>query len=73
MTIKIDVPIRVEDLTHSLSREEALYLIKQLDARFADVDFTLELIEYLIHSLQSDMAKEEIKHDILEFIEPTTL
>lgn len=60
----IPVNINVEELTKGISREDAISLIKALDLRFAEVDFTLDILRLLIKSLESDLTKQEIKKEL---------
>jgi DNA replication protein DnaD len=68
--MNIPVNINTNDLIASVSREEAIDLIVDLDKKFAEVKFTLEIIEKLVKSLKSDMTEEELKKDIATFISP---
>lgn len=60
----IPVNISVKELTKGISREDAISLIKALDLRFAEVDFTLDILRLLIKSLESDLTKQEIKKEL---------
>ena len=61
-----DIPVNIDvsQLVSRLSREDALILIKSIDSRFAECDFTLNILKVLVKSLESDMSKEEIKQDL---------
>lgn len=58
MTITLNVDI--DSLIHGLSKSEFRALVLSADLKFAEVDFTLDLLKDLFQSLQSDMTKEEI-------------
>jgi hypothetical protein len=57
----LNVSIPIMAITHSISRDDAHELIKAIDLRFAECDFTLDVIKYLVDSLRGDMTDEEIK------------
>lgn len=60
----IPVNISVEELARSVSRDEAFALIKAIDLRVAEVDFTLDVLRELIKSLESDLTKWEIAKEL---------
>ena len=60
----ISVNISVEQLASNVGRDEAFALIKAIDLRVAEVDFTLDILKELIKSLESDLTKEEIRKEL---------
>jgi hypothetical protein len=63
--MKLNIDIDVDDLVFSLDREEAEKLIKDIDKKEADWDFTLNIFEYLLHEVIKGAKNEpEIAHEI---------
>jgi hypothetical protein len=56
--------VNPNQLVAHLSREDAIELIRAIDLRFAEIDFTLQLIKDRVKSLESDLTKEEIKKEL---------
>lgn len=60
----ITVTVTEQELLKNFSREEALEFILKLDLKFAEEDFTLELIKRLIKSLESDLTREGVAAEL---------
>jgi len=54
------VQIDLDDLAFNLNRQEAEYLIKEIDQNQADWDFTKDTIIYLIKQLVDEGSGDEL-------------
>jgi hypothetical protein len=61
---KVSVMVDINELIRGLDREDALALIKVIDLRYAEIDFTLNVVKMLISSLESDMTRDEIANEL---------
>lgn len=69
-TINIGVNVHVEDIAESIVYSgHALEIIKQIDLRFAEADFTEGVIKMLVKSLKIDYTTEEMNCLIQELSE----
>lgn len=59
MKVFIEADIDAETIAEQLDREQALQLIKDLDAWQEDYDFTLQLARYLVEELKKSALPEE--------------
>ena len=60
----MNIEISTDHLVGLLSRDEGFELIKTIDIRFSEIDFTLAFLKDRIKSLKSDMSKEEIRKEL---------
>jgi hypothetical protein len=60
----MNIEISADHLVGLLSRDEGLELIKTIDMRFSEIDFTLAFLKDRIDSLKSDMSSKEIKKEL---------
>jgi len=60
----MNIEISTDHLVGLLSRDEGFELIKTIDIRFSEIDFTLTFLKDRIKSLKSDMSKEEIRKEL---------
>ena len=69
--MNINIEVHVEDIADSVimsDREDTLELIKAIDLRVADVDFTTEVVVALLESLKIDLDNREKIDEIIESV-----
>lgn len=59
MKVFIEADIDAETIAGQLDQEQAMQLIKDLDACQADYEFTLQLARYLVAELKKSAPPEE--------------
>lgn len=67
ITIPLPAVITPETIYRGLTKDEIFELIRELDIRVAETDFTLKLITYLIDSVRNDMTSKEYFKFVEEF------
>jgi hypothetical protein len=64
MKTELTLEVNLDQIVRALSRDDAMELIQKIDLRFAECDFTIELINNLIKSLKPDMSNQDIRQNL---------
>ena len=59
-TLSLDIG----DITQGISKDDLMEMILEIDKKQAETDFTLKLINQLVHSLGDDLSRAEIANEL---------